>query len=375
VAGKINPTLQQTPLTFRQAASFHAPASRILLQDPHQALPKISLVGLPAQGGSPINPADPMWVWVPQRNLLNSRASDRHFVAEMDDGGYAHLRFGDGDLGRQPAPGSTFTAHYRIGNGPQGNVGAETIVYAVTRQDRISGLTLRPCNPFPAQGGTNPEPVSDVRLVAPMAGRKVLERAITADDYATLANLNPRVQRSAAVLRWTGSWYEAQVEIDPLHYEDLGPELHHALEAGLYPFRRMGHDLDVRGAVYVPLQLELDVCVLPHYLRGHVEAALLDRFSNRKLPGPAKGDGATGFFYPDNLTFGQGIPVSAIIAAAQSIDGVVGVTARLNRLNGQPEDAIYDGLLPLSPLEIARLDNDPNFPEHGILTLKLSGGR
>jgi len=370
VAGKLNPTLQQTALTFRQAVSFHAPASYMLLQDPHQALPNLNLVGLPAQDSSQVDPADPKWVWVPQRNLLNSRASDRHFVAEMDNDGYAHLRFGDGDLGRKPAPGSTFTAHYRIGNGPQGNVGAETIAYVVTRQEKISGLTLRPCNPFPAQGGTNPEPVSDVRLVAPMAGRKVLERAITADDYATLANLNPRVQRAEAVLRWTGSWYEAQVEIDPLNYEGLGPELHHALEAGLYPFRRMGHDLEVRGANYVPLRLELEVCVLPHYLRGHVEAALLDRFSNRKLPG-----GATGLFYPDNLTFGQGISVSAIIAAAQAVDGVLGVAARLNRLNGRPEDAVYDGRLPLSPLEVARLDNDPNFPEHGILTLKLSGGR
>jgi lauroyl/myristoyl acyltransferase len=31
------------------------------------------------------------------------------------------------------------------------------------------------------------------------------------------------------------------------------------------------------------------VCVLPHYLRGHVEAALLEVFSNRVLPDGRRG--------------------------------------------------------------------------------------
>jgi hypothetical protein len=31
--------------------------------------------------------------------------------------------------------------------------------------------------------------------------------------------------------------------------------------------------------------------------------------------------------------------------------------------------------MPLGRLEIARLDNDPNFPEHGVLRLDLRGGK
>jgi len=31
--------------------------------------------------------------------------------------------------------------------------------------------------------------------------------------------------------------------------------------------------------------------------------------------------------------------------------------------------------LPLGPLEIARLDNNPSFPENGKLTLDMRGGR
>jgi hypothetical protein len=33
------------------------------------------------------------------------------------------------------------------------------------------------------------------------------------------------------------------------------------------------------------------------------------------------------------------------------------------------------GELTLGPFEIARLENDPNFPEHGRLTLDLRGGK
>ena len=48
--------------------------------------------------------------------------------------------------------------------------------------------------------------------------------------------------------------------------------------------------------------------------------ALLDVFSNRLLP-----DGRRGFFHPDNLTFGAGIFVSRMVAAAQAVAGVMEV--------------------------------------------------
>jgi hypothetical protein len=144
----------------------------------------------------------------------------------------------------------------------------------------------------------------------------------------------------------------------------------------------MGHDLAVQAASYVPLDLGLTVCVLPDYLRGHVEAALVDVFSNRVLP-----DGRVGFFYPDNLTFGQGIYVSQIVAAAQAVPGVQSVqVARLERYEiGEPaisprvepatEEVPPLGVLTIGPFEIARLDNDPSFPENGRLELDLRGGR
>ncbi len=277
-AGSLRPTLDQRPLTFSQPILPATAASALVAQDPRQALPAISLASIPPSPGfaASIPPlftfddvADPTglaarlkaaadvpsqyllaqlsaatrqaltaWdgtsplpaplrtaliadltalfaTWLPKSDLLQSGPSDRAFVVEMDDDGYGHLRFGDGTLGRLPDAGTAFEATYRYGNGPSGNVGAETILYLVLRNQNLAGVTLAPRNPLAATGGTAPEPVADVKMFAPFAFRDVLERAITADDYGTLA-ANPALQGAKATLRWTGSWYEALVAVDPL---------------------------------------------------------------------------------------------------------------------------------------------------------------
>jgi hypothetical protein len=89
-------------------------------------------------------------------------------------------------------------------------------------------------------------------------------------------------------------------------------------------------------------------------------------------------DGATGFFNPNNLTFGEGIYVSQIVAAAQAVTGVASVeVTRLSRYQVDISNSSVPpfGVLNLGPFEIAQLDNDPSYPEHGRLELNLRGGR
>jgi predicted phage baseplate assembly protein len=362
--------LQNAPVTFSQPIEAQLPASALLAQDVRRALPQITLMGLPAVYGA-TDDANDKWKWYPRLDLLNSQDTDQVFVAEIDNDGRAHLRFGDGECGRMPDAGMSFTAAYRVGNGTAGNVGAETISFLVLRSAKLSGVTIEPCNPLPAQGGTAPEPIAEARLFAPYVYRKQLERAITAGDYAEIAQRNRKIQRAAAVLRWTGSWYEAQVAIDPLGSEEADDALLDEIKGYLYRYRRMGHDLAVVPALYVPLDLEMTVCVLPHFMRGHVKAALLERFSNQLMS-----NGQPGFFHPDNLTFGEGVAVSKIVAAAQAIPGVESVTVtKLERLFEGENHELEKGLLPLGSMEIAQDDNDPSFPEHGKLTLVMEGGR
>jgi predicted phage baseplate assembly protein len=327
-------------------------------------------------------------LWTPVLDLLGSGADDRHFVVEMDNRQRAHLRFGDGELGQMPAAGTAFRARYRVGNGPAGNVGAGTISHIVFRQAAISGLDLLPSNPLPARGGTAPESLAQAKLFAPYAFRTRLERAITADDYVKLVMhgysreaaiaahashslIRDKVQRAAATLRWNGSWYEVMVAIDPKGAVVADQALLQEIEAYLRHYKRIGHDLTVALAEYVPLYIKLKVCVLSGYLSAHVKGALLALFSNRRLP-----DGRLGFFHPDNLTFGQGIRLSRLVALARSVPGVDNVSVvELRRYGAPPGDAIETGILPIGALEIARLDNDPNFAENGLFELEMVGGR
>ncbi len=121
----------------------------------------------------------------------------------------------------------------------------------------------------------------------------------------------------------------------------------------------------------MPLELALTVCVAPGYLSGHVKAAVAAALGSRRLPG-----GKLGFFHRDNLTFGEGVLVSRIVAAVQALPGVASVVVdRLERLYEGSYGELAAGVLPLGPMEVARLDADPNFPEHGVLTLTMRGGR
>lgn len=372
LAGPFGPVLQYRPLTYSQPlATGMVPAAQLLNQDVRKAAPWVTLTSIPPE----ITPGDDSSqnsrTWLPVYDLLDSQPLDTSFVVEIDNDGYAHLRFGDDELGRAPDPDETFAARYRTGNGTAGNVGAEAISRIVFRKEPPVGLALTPRNPFPATGGTAQEPVAEVKLFAPKAFLTELQRAITPDDYAQLAEKHPGVQRAAAAFVWNGSFYDVVVAIDPLGTDDADPALLEDVALYLEPFRQVGFDLTVVQAEYVSLELSMQVCVLPNYLRGHVEAALLDAFSNHLLP-----TGKLGFFHPDNLTFGQGIAVSTLVATAQAVTGVQSVVVKtLQRYGEGPNEELHKGLLAIGPMEVARLDNDPTFPEHGILTFEMGGGR
>jgi predicted phage baseplate assembly protein len=356
------------------------PASLALQQDPRDALPGMSLLELAPiemldqKASSQTSPSVTISEWIAQSDLLDSNSSDRHFVVEIDNEGRAHLRFGNDDSGRAPVPNTILIAAYRLGNGINGNVGAGGISHIVFRGPKPGAIHLSVRNPLPSVGGTEQEAMSAAKLLAPVAFRQDMQRAVTNDDYVALAERSARskIQRAAAPsLRWNGSWYEAQVAVDPLNTEEADDALLKDITDYLYPYRRIGHDLEVLPARYVSLDIGLSVCVKPEYLRGHVEAAILDLFSNRALA-----NGSFGLFHPDNLTFGQSIYLSKLVAAAQAVEGVESADIfKLQRLYEQSNREVEKGLLALGPLEVARLDNDPNFPERGKLNLKMRGGK
>ena len=354
--GRYRPRLYRRDITHRvdhdQEVAREKPAAGLLSQDPRAALPQVKLHGN-GEG------------WIPGRDLLNSDRFAREFVVEKESDGRAYLRFGDGVLGRKPAASSRFTATYRVGNGSPGNVGADAIAHVVTAQSGIEAVR----NPLPAEGGTDPEPIEQVRLNAPQAFR-IQERAVTEADYEAAAQRHPEVQRAAATLRWTGSWPTMFVTVDRKGGQPVGAAFEEELRVFLERFRLAGCDLEIDAPRLVSLDIALTVCVEPGYFHSDVKKVLLETFSNQELP-----DGRQGFFHPDNFTFGQPVYLSQVVAAAMKVPGVAWVKPiRFQRWGQDAHGELEDGRISFGRVEIARLDNDPSTPENGKFDFQMLGG-
>ncbi|MFD9499196.1 putative baseplate assembly protein [Streptomyces sp. NPDC060035] len=340
-----------------------------LVQDPRAALPAVTGV-------------DGDEVWTARRDLLASGHRDRHVVGELEDDGRIALRFGDGRHAARPRPGARLELHYRLGGGTAGNVGAEAVNHLVLRRDPdaedtgeappVAGVR----NPLPAVGGAEPEPLDQVRQLAPLDLKRTTQRAVTAEDYAALASGLPGVQRAAAEIRWTGSVQEAHVAVDALGAGEPEPELLDSVAYALESYRRIGHDLVVGPANGVALDIALSVCAAPGHQHGQILAELYRLLGSGRLH-----DGRLGFFHPDALVFGEPVRLSRLVAAAAAVQGVERVTVtRLRRLfddagvDDGDDTALEAGVLRIGPLEIARCDNDPDRPDNGRLTIELAGG-
>ena len=355
VPPRYRPTLSQAPLTqVTPMPDPEVPASSVLIGDPAAALPAILLTDSNGRH------------WNVRSDLLASDPLAMDFVVETEDDQTAALRFGDDTNGIRPAASTSFSATYRIGNGAAGNFGTDALAHVVSDNPNIQSVR----NPMAARGGTEPESIEEVRQHAPNAFR-TQERAVTVDDYARVAERHPEVQRAAASFRWTGSWRTVFIALDRLGGLPVDDVFQATMRQFLDSFRMAGHDIEIDQPHFVSLEIEMVVLVAPEHFRADVGLALLSVFNNRVAP-----DGTLGVFHPDNFTFGQTVYSSPIYAAALKLEGISSVQITTFRRQGDAaSNAAPTGALPMDQLEIARLDNDPNFPEHGVFRLILKGGK
>ena len=249
---------------------------------------------------------DQLWTQVP--HLLDSPPFAAHFVVDIDNNGGGELRFGDGQYGREPAGATEFIATYRIGNGRAGNVGAEALAHAVQPPVAPTWPTISAIrNPLAATDGSDMETIAEVRHKAPAAFRAEQFRAVTEDDYQAAALKMEDVAGAMAAFRWTGSWYTVVLAIDPRRPEDLitetggrtrlEPTFRDRVQAHITRYRLAGYDLEIRSGQYVPIEIDLLVCVKPDYFTGDVLQAVSAALSSGVNP-----DGSQGFF-PSRLLF------------------------------------------------------------------------
>lgn len=359
------PLLSKTDITFNCSydhdTALEKPASSVLLQEPGEALAAVQL----NDGGE---------IWSSRRDLLSSDRFAQEFVVEMESNGTAQLRFGDDVLGKRPAPGATFKAAVRVGNGHAGNVGAEAISHIDPLESTGDLPIARLWNPLPAYGGIDAEKMEEVRLNAPQAFR-VQQRAVTEADYADVIQRHSEIQKAVATLRWTGSWYTMFITVDRKGGQEVDDNFRSELLGFLERFRMAGHDVEINVPQFVPLDIAFTVCVAPGYMSHEVKLALLEKFSSFEMQ-----NGRRGFFHPDNLTFEQTVYLSNIVAEAMQIPGVMWIDTsksplhRFKRLRQPSFGELDDGMIKFGRLEIGKLDNDPNFPENGKIEFIMKGG-
>ena len=129
-----------------------------------------------------------------------------------------------------------------------------------------------------------------------------------------------------------------------------------------------GYDLEVDSPRFVALDVALHVCVKPDYLRSDVRPGGTRCAVQRLLP-----DGGRGLFHPDNFTFGAaGLSQPRSSPPPRRSKGVESVRVDASRASSiHAPRPLENGVIPIGRLEIARLDNNPNFPERGRLASRL----
>jgi len=342
--------------SFEEQPNMNLSAYDLMNYDASEAVPSIALTGVYDGESTP---------WKPLPDLLESGPSDPNFVVEVEANGVARLRFGDNTNGEFPASGTVFTASYRIGNGTAGNVGADSLTF-FAGDPRIAKCT----NPLPAAGGVDPETNDQICRRAPQAFM-TQERAVTMIDYENVTETNSQVKQAVADLRWTGSWYTVFIAAEPQNAGNLSPALKKALTKLVNRYRLAGQDIQLESPQYVPLEIELIVCVDPDYFQSDVKQALQLALGTGMQP-----NGQPGYFAPQNFAFGETIYLSPIFAAARQVTGVTSVNAKVFQPQGIPTKSyLQRGEISLGPLQIAQMDNDPSYPNHGRLTLDMRGGK
>ena len=331
--------------------------------------------------------------WQPVPNLLDSDAYGQHFVAEVDDAGETILRFGDDQYGKRPLGTTSVDARYRIGGGRAGNIGAGSLVHVL---EPDAALLVDPENPaagpetfadiesvrqpLPMTHGQDLQTIDEVREIAPEAFRAEQFRAVTEADWTAAALKAPGVAAAKARFRWTGSWHTVFVAVQPEDEANLSRlpggavVLEEAFAAEVTAFLRRyklaAYDLRVRAADYVPLEIDIEICVARGQFRGEVLEEVARRLSSQSYA-----PGKDGFFHPRAFSFGEPLYLSRLVAAVEEAEGVsstrVGLFKRYWELAG---DELARGVIEMGDFEIALLSNDPSFPEQGVLRLTAVGG-
>jgi hypothetical protein len=209
--------------------------------------------------------------WLEVHSFYGQSSDARVFVTREDDEQKTHVRFGDGENGaRLPAGTDNVVARYRVGSGlavpPTG-----TLTSILRPRPGLQAIV----NPVPVGGGADPHPREQIRRYAP---RSVLTfgRAVSGDDYETVAAQTPGVRRARVYWSWDGTSQRSVVKVFAGDDPAAVAAARAALQAVVDPNRPVLVEQAVPVYPDLSFSVEVDHAYDPESVEAAVDAALTD---------------------------------------------------------------------------------------------------
>jgi hypothetical protein len=255
-----------------------------------------------------------VWVndirWQQQDSLLAAGPNDRVFITRTDTSGTVTVQFGDGVSGaRPPTSAMNIRALYRKGIGTAGMVATGQLSQPLDRPQGLKGVS----NPSAASGGADPDSADDARVAAPLHVL-TLDRVVSLEDYENYARAFAGVAKALASWCWFGRTRGVVVTV-------AGPG-GAALDPNGQVIPNLSKVLRSAGNPYVPIS------ILPFQARlftvtGQVAIDTVDYDSSAVFSSINTALLASFGFGARNL--GQSVAQSEVVAAIQSVPGVLAV--------------------------------------------------
>ncbi len=288
------------------------------------------------------------WQEVP--TLYGLDASDQNYIVRLADDGTPTVTFGD-PASRLKTGQQNVAATYRTGIGLSGNVAAGSLSILQSRQPGLRGVT----NPLAANGGADPQHLSDARTSAPLTVL-TLDRIVSLEDYQSFAQAFAGVGKVQAVEVWSGETRLVHLTIAAADGESINPSWN--LYQTLVQAIALAHDpvQNFIVAGFQPLVFNLSASLLidtPTYQQSVVQAAV-------------QGTLTTAFSFA-NRSFAQAVSAAEVIALIQSVPGVIATTLTQLYLTSNPLGHFQTEPSPLLPSLPARWESNGIQPAQLLL--------
>ncbi|WP_417446429.1 hypothetical protein [Kangiella sp.] len=278
------------------------------------------------------------------------------------------IRFGDGAFGRLPNEGAILQVTYLTAPGTKANLSSDAITLLASPSDGIISMDYAEwvTNPFSINSAEKAESIESIKQNAPEAYQHLPLRAVKLDDYQEILERDKRIQKAKASSRWTGSWATDFVAVDPMDTTSLSDEIKHDVDETLDCIRQAGRSVCHMPAVYLPVDIKVEVCAKSDFQNSKVIRSIQSALTNRNDP--------NSFFHPNNFSFGEPLIRSQLEASIQTVDGVKGIENIKIRKKGESDFKDFKESLYVAANEIIQVNNNPEHPEAGHVSINAHGG-